>query len=553
MAIGNDMKNWRINLILILIFAFGAAITGRLIYIQIIKHDYYKALSQGQKIFQSLKGERGKIFFKGGQVLAANFKGINLFASPAEIKEKEKTAEEISRLLSLEKEELLENFKKDALFEEIKKELTEEEYVKIKELDLAGIYAEENIFRKYPQEFMASHTVGFLGGEGQGQYGIEGYYNDALKEKEGFWENILGNHELDGKDIYLTLDYNIQFMAEKLLSQARENLAVESGQIIVAEPSSGKILALANWPNFNPNNYSEEKNYQIFRNSAIQKLYEPGSVFKAITMAGALDKEKITPQTTYIDTGKVKIGGWTIYNYNEREYGEQTMTQVLEKSINTGAVFAEKQLGHSDFMEYIGRFGFFEATGIDLEEEIFSENEGFKKGYEINFSNGSFGQGIEVTPIQLVRAFSAIANGGKLVKPYIVERIIEDGKAIEIQPEVSKSNIISQKTASQLTAMLVNVVENGFAKGAKVPGYYIAGKTGTSQVSWSSLGISQKGYSDKTWQTFIGFAPAFSPKFLILIKFDNPKTKTAEYSVVPVFQELAKYIIDYLQIPPDYE
>ena len=220
------------------------------------------------------------------------------------------------------------------------------------------------------------------------------------------------------------------------------------------------------------------------------------------------------------------------------------MTEVLEKSINTGAVFVEKQIPHKVFLDYLVKFGIFEPTGIDL-PETYSENKEFKEGYEINFATASFGQGIEMTPLQIVRAISCIANGGRLVKPYLVEG---NEEAIETQPRV-----ISQKTASQLTAMLVNSVENGYAKRAKIPGYYIAGKTGTSNIPFSNLGIDKLGYSDKTWQSFIGFVPAFDPKFLILVKLDNPETQIAGASTTLVAHDLIKYIIDYYQIPPDYE
>lgn len=585
------MKGWRVNLIFVLIILFGAAIVSRLIYLQIIQHDLYKALAQGQqKIFQPIKGERGEIFFRGGQILATNVKEKSVFVSPTEIKEKEETAKTLSQILNLEEELILERLERDSLFEEIKIDLAEEEYDDLRKINLPGVYLSEVASRKYLQKFMASQVIGFLGGEGKGQYGIEGYYDDSLQGKECFQEDERGSgkyfpeidkESIKGRDIFLTLDYNIQFMAEKLLEGAKENLDIEGGQIIVIEPSSGKILALANFPDFDPNNYSEVDDFQIFQNSAIQKLFEPGSSFKPITMAGALDQGKITPQTTYIDEGVAKIGGWLIYNYGERVHGEQTMTGVLEKSINTGAVFVEKQLGHNLFLDYINRFGFFEATGIDLQGEEFSENKEFKKGYEINFATASFGQGIEITPIQLVRAFSAIANGGNLVRPYVVEKIFENGSPsqiltgktwegrviktpasegrgslneVERQPEISQNRIISPKTASQLTAMLVSVIENGpYTKRAQIPGYYVAGKTGTAQVSWPALNIDKKGYSDKTWQSFVGFAPAFNAQFLILVKLDNPETKTAEYSAVPIFRELAKYIIDYLQIPPDYE
>jgi len=541
------MKNGRINLIFFLFLLFSAAIISRLIYLQILKGDFYKALSQGlNNSFSETQIERGEIFLKGGEPLAINIDLPFVFASPRKIEKFEETAEALSQILNLDKNSVLEQLKKDKdkSYSLLKRKLTQKEVDDLKKLNLGGVYLDEEMVRYYPQENLASQVIGFLGAQGIGQYGLEESFNDIL-------ENGEDAEAKKGPDLILTIDYNIQFEAEKLLQGVKENLEIKSGQIIVIEPNSGKIIAMAHFPNFNPNQYekyAEDRNLEIFKNSVTQKLFEPGSVFKPMTMAGALNEGKITPETTYHDPGEIKIGGYKIYNYGQKTYpGELTMTNVLEKSINTGAVFAETQLGEALFLNYIEKFGFFEKTGIDL-PEVYSENEEFKKGYEINFATASFGQGIEMTPMQLVRAYCAIANGGKLIKPYLVEKILENGTQIEeIQPEVS-SSIISSKTARQLTAMLVSVVENGFAKGARIPGYYIAGKTGTAQVAEGGV------YSpDKSIQTFVGFAPAFDPKFLILIKLDNPKAKTAEYSAVPIFHDLAEYIIHYWQIPPDYE
>jgi len=566
----------RINLIFIFIFIFGAATIGKLFFIQIENHSFYKALAQGQqKLITQVQGLRGEIFLKDGETLkplAVNKTWQFIYISPNEIKDKEKMAEQLSQVLNLEKNKILEKIQEDNdLFVSLKQKLTEEEINNLKKINLPGIYLGEEKLRNYPLENLASHLVGFLGGEGKGQYGVEGYYNDVLEGKEGILEEerIFGkpltflnsnfSPAKEGSDLILTIDYNIQFMAEKLLREAKEKFEIEEGQIIVMEPNSGEVFALAHFPQFNPNYYYEEKDFEIFKNGAIQKIFEPGSVFKPIVMAAALNQEKITPQTTYTDPGVIKIGGWPIYNYDQRVYpGKITMTEVLEKSINTGAVFAERQIGHDLFLEYIGRFGFFDETGIDLQGEIFSQNEEFKKGYEINFATASYGQGIGITPVQLTRAFSAIANGGKLVNPFLADPHTKQGQGAEGAQidEVSPYygvGVISQRTSSQLTAMLVSVVENGFGKAAKIPGYFVAGKTGTAQIPLTNLGIEEKGYSEKTIQTFVGYAPAFNPKFLILVKLNNPNTKTAEYSAVPIFRELAKYIIDFWQIPPDYQ
>lgn len=558
------MKNWRINLILVLVFLLGAAVIGRLFHIQVLNYQKWRAWAQGQqKIFSEVKGERGEIFFQDGAPLATNQRSFFVYAAPNEIENPEGTVKTLSPILALDENIVLEKLKKESFFELIKKKLSEEEVSRLKGINLPGIYLKEEIVRYYPQESLASQVIGFLDVDGQGQYGVEGSYDEILRGKEGVLESEKGpagflindkNSVIEnGFDIFLTLDYNIQFKAEKLLEETAESLRFEEGEIIVSDPETGEILALANFPSFNPNKYSEVPDLAVFQNSSIQKIFEPGSVIKPITMASALEEEKITPQTVYVDEGFLKISGYTIYNYDKRTWGKRTMTEVLEKSINTGAVFAERQVGNNVFQDYLEKFGIFEPTGIDLQGEVFSKNKELKKGYEINFATAAFGQGLEMTSLQFVRAFSVIANGGKLVKPYIVEKILEKNKIKETQPEIQNPSVISQKTATQLTAMLISVTENGFAKGARVPGYYIAGKTGTAQIPWGALGINRKGYSDKTIQSFIGFAPALDPQFLILVKLKDPKVPAAASSAVGIFQKLAKYIIDLRRIPPDHQ
>jgi len=569
------MKNWRINLIFSLLVLSGLVLLGRLFFIQVMNHEYWRALAQGQqKFFAQTEGERGEIFLKDSAdennliPVAVNKDWEFIYLSPREFSEvtedisaKVKT---LSQILNIDENFILEKVQNsDSLYELIKNKLTPEEVDLLKKANLKGAYLNSEIVRYYPREELASQVIGFLGGVKIGQYGIEGYYNEILRGTDGFQEGeknaqgyLIKLNPFEGiqpgADLVLTIDYNIQFMAEKLLKEAEENLGFESGQIIVGDPNTGKIMAMAELPQFNPNYYAQESDAAIFQNSSIQKIFEPGSVFKPITMAAALDTQKVTPQTKYFDEGFVTIGGHTIQNFAQKVWGERTMTEVLERSINTGAVFAERQAGNQAFLNYVEKFGFFQPTGIDLQGEIFSTSPNLQKGREINFATASFGQGIEITPLQLFRAISAIANGGKLIKPYVVEKVIRTGKEVESQSEISDDAVISQKTANQLIAMLVNVVEQGYGKEAKIPGYYIAGKTGTAQVPWSALGIDQSGYSDETTQTFVGFGPAFNPRFLILVKLDNPKASTAEYSAAPIFKQLAQYIIDLWQIPPDY-
>jgi cell division protein FtsI (penicillin-binding protein 3)/stage V sporulation protein D (sporulation-specific penicillin-binding protein) len=222
---------------------------------------------------------------------------------------------------------------------------------------------------------------------------------------------------------------------------------------------------------------------------------------------------------------------------------------VLENSINTGSVFVQQELGNKNFLNFLEKFGLFEKTGIDLQGEEFSYNENLRNGYPRDFATASFGQGIEITPIQLIRAFGAIANGGSLMRPYVVEKISKNGEEKIIEPEVQEI-VISEKTSAKLSSMLVNVIENRYAKRAKIEGYYIAGKTGTAQIPRPEGGY----FEDKTIQSFIGYFPAMNPQALVLVKLDNPKdVSTAEYSAAPTFHKIAKYIIDYWQILPDYQ
>lgn len=567
------MKDWRPKIVFIFILILGATVIGRLILIQVIKHDFYQALAKGQQeLSQSIEVPRGEIYIQDKHsnlyVLATNRKSKFVFASPKQISSevKPELSSKLSSILGLDQQRVAQKLQSpDSLFAVLKKNLTEPEIEKIKSQNLPGIYLGEREQRFYPQEFLVGNSLGFVGGENRGQYGLEGYYEEDLKGEPGklagkkssqgnlvFFDlkNYVPSKE--GTDLILGLDYYIQVEAEKALEKAKQEFEVEEGQIVVIDPHSGQIIALAEIPKLDPNKYSEFAMEQ-FINQIAQEPYEPGSVFKPIIFATALNEEKITPNTKYVDEGYLEIGGYTINNYDQRVWGQRTMTEVLEKSINTGAVFVSQKLSADTFLEYIKKFGIFKKTNIDLQGETVPQNQELMQGREINFATASFGQGIEMTPIQLIQAFCAIANGGELIQPHLVDKITQERGEVLDLPTVTQGRVISSQTSAKLTAMLVSVVENGFGKRAQIPNYYIAGKTGTAQIPFSALGENKKGYSDKTWQTFIGYAPAFNPEFLIMVRLKDPNTRTAEYSAVPLFHDLAKYIINYWQIPPDHQ
>lgn len=566
------MKQWKTIAVLCLLSAFGIGIAARLAYLQIFNYGFYKALAQGQHNFTAVDtGERGTIYAtdKDGNLypLATNRRVAFAFVTPPEVTDQEATTTALAKILAVPTQEIARKLlRSESLYEVLKEEITDKEEQALSDLSISGVHVASKNVRWYPEGAMAAHVIGFVNNDGEGQYGIEEQYDDALKGKEGLVKKTKnpaiyllfgqGDTARDGSDVVVTLDRNIQEEAERLLAKAQGDLGVTRGNIVVMEPTTGNILAMANLPAFDPNLYGKVSQIATFQNGAIQRIFEPGSILKPVTMAAALDTGSVTPDTTYTDPGIVRINGSKIYNYGQRSYGERTMKDVLAFSINTGAVFAEREAGHDAFMKYLERFGFFEPTRIDLPGEARSPNKELKEGREINYATASFGQGIETTPIQILRAFSAFVNKGELLIPTIAKTIIDTNgtpRQLAMKDNTTRNPILSQKTVGDIVEMLIGVVEHGFGKAAKIPGYYTAGKTGTAEVAWSSLGEARAGYSDETIQSFIGFAPAYNPKFLMIVKLDNPPTKTAEYSAIPVFRELQKYILEYYQIPPDYD
>jgi stage V sporulation protein D (sporulation-specific penicillin-binding protein) len=548
------------------IFCFVIFLTGAIIWslfrVQIIQGTEWKAQARGQQVFfEQTQGERGSIYLKGIESnlipVAINKRVYHAYISPRELRaeNKEELGLLFSEALSIEKKTILEKLEKDNSFEFLKKNITAEELEKVKEIK--GLHLVAETVRNYPEKELASHVLGFVGGETIGQYGVEQYYEEIISGKTGVREGIksgwgffvVNDSTQRGEDIILTIDYNIQHFTEKALEEAVKRVSAKRGSVLVGDPKTGEVLALANYPRFDPNKYSEiaEKNFQTFKNPVIQENFEPGSVFKPVTMAIALDRGAVTPEDTYFDTGEFRVHGRVIRNYDRRNYGLVTMTKILERSINTGIVHVKDKIGNENFLKHLNSFGFFEKTGIDLHGEVHSPNRSFLEGHDVNFATASYGQGIEVTLVQLFKAFSILANGGVPIDPHIVKK---EETTNSILP---KERVISSTATFLVTEMMVSTINHGFGSTAKVPGYHVAGKTGTAQMTWSKLGLPGAGYSDRTIQGFVGYAPAFNPAFVILVKLDEPQTRSAEVSAAPVFKEIAEYILDYKKIPYDYD
>lgn len=445
----------------------------------------------------------------------------------------------------------------------IRQKLSEEMSDKIKELKLKGIGLQDQDYRYYPEKGLGGQIFGFWGfvdNDRRGSYGLEGYFENLLSGENGQIKserdasgNIIAlgksqiKEKIDGADLVLTLNRSIQYIACQSLKKSINKYKAKGGTIIVMEPKSGAILAMCSFPDYDPENYSKVGNISVFNNKAIFDAWEPGSIFKPITMAAAINEGKVLPETTYVDTGVVDYGKYQIRNFENKVYGLQTMANVLEFSLNTGIIYAMKQIGTKTFSEYVRRFGFGQLTGVEMSKEMPGNISNLDLKGEINSATISFGQGISVTPIQMITAFSAIINGGKLMKPFIVSQIIRGSDVETIKPQEIRQ-VLSPKTSVTMKGMLVSVVENGHVKSAQLPGWRVGGKTGTAQIHDSKGGYKK----DEVIGSFVGFAPFADPKVAILVRIDEPlEGKLGETVAVPVFKEVAKFALQYYNIAHD--
>jgi len=566
----------RITVVAVLITLFGAILMGRLFFLQVIAGEYYRSVAERQHISSRiLEPRRGDIFLKERDKslipAATTRSGFLLYVDPRKIEDAEGVFDKLNDLLSgqdihLDREDFIARAtKEDDPFETILKRIEKPLAEEIDGLELAGVGLLPEEWRFYPADTLAAQVLGFVGFEGEaltGRYGIERMYEQVLRGEEGYLQGEhsatgvflnLGNRIFrpahTGYDVVLTIEPNVQIFLERQLEDLLERWdAVSSGGIIV-DPGTGRILAMAAHPSFDPNNYQETENISLFVNPLVEHIYEMGSIFKPLTLAAAMDANKITPDTTYNDKGYVVLSNRRIENYDGKGRGVVDMQTVLNKSLNTGAVFVMKRLGKDQFRQYFLDFGLADVTGIELPGEVSGNLSNLNSGRDIEYATAAFGQGIAVTPIGMVRALSALANGGKLMQPYIVDRISIPGLPDKVTESYSSFQVIRPETSEEITRMLVQVVDDALLGGTvKLDRFSIAAKTGTAQIPKTG----ERGYSDDSLHSFFGYGPAFDAKFLIFLYLEKPRgVLYASQSLGQSFMDIMKFLLSYYEVRPD--
>ncbi len=549
----------------LLIFV-GLVISFRLFQIQILNHTRYKAEARKQQFQDNIiYAKRGSITTSDGYPVAQSIMAYTVYAIPKYIESPRIMARQIAEIVGIETNELESLFRSDSSRIRIASGLNIFQKEQIQRISDKGFVFEQGYQRFYPEQNMLSHTLGFIGrdrnGFETGYYGIEQFYDGDLsgspgkmsQEKSASGNIILwGKSEridpIDGNSIKLTIDRNVQFTVERHLKDGVEKYAAKSGSVLLVEPSTGNIIAMANYPDYSPLNYTKYVDQkEILRNSAISVVYEPGSVIKAITMASAIDAGVVQYDSTYNDTGPRVFSGHKVDNWDGKHHGVETMTSILQHSNNLGAAYVGMQLGDEQLLNYFNKFGLGRKLGIDLEGEEQGITYYKTPLKDIELANASFGQGISFTPLQVVMAFSAIANDGYLMTPKVVSEIdLSNGEVKKIEDRIL-SRPISSSTSDIMVKMLTDTVSGGEAKFFVTKKYQVAGKTGTAQIP------TKGGYDEtRTNATFVGFFPSYK-NFVMLVKLEEPRSPSgyAAETAVPLWMRISEDLANYYNLPPD--
>jgi cell division protein FtsI/penicillin-binding protein 2 len=557
--------NPRRLLVLIGCLIFGVTVVvGRLVYYQVLKHEELRAEADEQRTWEKEQPpRRGYIADVNGNILALDVIEWDISVSPPLVFNRAELADRLSELLGLPRAEVSATLTAEEPWLQLATGVDYEVGEAIASLQAEGITCTPRPQRFYPEGNLMAHVLGIVNSTGTGFYGVEGYYNQLLKGNNGrrrVEQNPTGKElpilplgeipSQAGTSLVLTVDRNIQYIAEQELQQALETHGAESGTIVIMEPQTGAILAAVSFPVYDPNDFAHA-DPQLLSDPVVSKMWEPGSIFKIITWAAGLDSGTVSPGTTFYDEGALEVGGRVIQNWDQQGRGLVTMTDGLVQSLNTVAAFTSTSMGKESFYTYLRRFGFGTLTGVDLDSEGpgIMKQPGDPNWFPSELGTNSFGQGIAVTPMQMIVAVSAVANKGTLMRPHIISEYVakeETGsRMVPVEPMIVR-RAISQEAAETLTGLLVQVIEEGAVK-AQVPGYRIAGKTGTAQIP------TPYGYDpDGTIASFVGYAPADDPQFIVLIKLDRPTASPwGSQTAAPAFKAIAERLFAYMQIPPD--
>lgn len=535
----------------------------RAFYLQVINRDYLLKLAdrQHQKVIP-LTPARGTIYDTNGAALAVSVEMDSCYAEPKSIADLRAAAARLAPVLEMPQETVFRRLQGNRNFVWLKRRLTPDVAKRVHELDIEGIGFVKETKRYYPNSEVASHVIGFTGLDPEGLEGIERRYDstilggtgylvterDALGRNVALKGTVVQNGAM-GHNVTLTLDKNIQYIAEKELAKAVTNSGAKAGTAIVMDPNTGRVLAMSNFPTYNLNSHGDYAS-SVWRNRAVADSYEPGSTFKTFLIAAALEEKLVRPgDGINCEGGSYAIGGRTIHDTHK--YGRLSVAEILKYSSNIGVAKIGSKLGASRLYSYLKNFGIGEKSGIDLPGETSGTLRQWSQWYGIDLATISFGQGVTASSVQLAAAFSAIANGGVLMKPYLVEKITDsDGNVVTTFGPQARRRVVSLETAKSVASMLEGVAaDGGTGTNASVEGYRVAGKTGTAQ----KVDPITKGYSaSKRTASFIGFVPARKPRLTILVMIDEPKTSPYGGVVAaPAFSAIALQSLCYLKVPPD--
>jgi cell division protein FtsI (penicillin-binding protein 3)/stage V sporulation protein D (sporulation-specific penicillin-binding protein) len=529
-------------------------------------------LSKADRQYATPSGDvfdRGTIFFKknNGSLVAAGtvMSGFKLAINPSKLEDMENVYELLLPYLSVSKEEfILRASKKSDPYEEVGERLTKEMADEVSALGIPGVSIYQQKWRFYPGSSLATHALGFVAFRGEervGQYGLERYYNSTLSKPSSeiyvnFFAEVfsdLGKSFSNSKqgDLITSIEPAVQSVLQSEMKKTIESWKADQIGAIIMNPKTGAIYAISNMPDFDLNEFNKVKDPLLYGNPMVENVFEFGSVVKPLVMAGALDMDVLNADTTYFDGGFVTIDNKVINNFDKKGRGKATMQDVLSQSLNTGMVFVESKMGHDSFRSYMKGFGIAEKTGIDLPNETTGLIKNIESNRNIEYATASFGQGIAMTPIALIRALSSLTNGGFLITPHLVESIkYDDGTTKSLEYPMPSVGVIKPETSEEITRMLVNVFDYSYNNG-KYPfeRYSIATKTGTAQVAKED----GKGYyEDQYMHSFFGYFPAYDPEFIIFMYMKNPRgVRFASQTLINPFVEITKFLLTYYNVAPD--